>query len=199
MDEPHKKSSPFPIAKATDQEVAPRPVSPVRKLALPIGVAAAMLLAGSAGAYAYASAKGSADHEGDGCPTRAHAGGDFITRTVDKVKGLIDPEPAPRMAGEMVAPTSVPVVPASGSSSANPPPPPPPDPNPPPLPGKIAPPHVNDANTPGGAPNGTTQTSTSPAGAPATTPKAPPPGPAPDHPKLGGKPVAPKNPQAPGF
>lgn len=168
MAEPKMKSSPFPIAKATEQSAAPRPLSPVRKLALPIGVAASLVLAGSAGAYAYASSAKTASPEGDGCPTRAHTGGDFFTRTAERLKDFLDPSPPPRMAGEMQAPTSVPVVPASGSASGTPPtpPPPPPNPNPPPLPGKIAPPHPH-----------------------VTQPAAVPP--MPDHPKLGGKPMPP--------
>ncbi len=172
MVEPKKKSSPFPIAKATDQDDAPRPLHPVRKYALPIGVAASMVLAGAgAGAYAYASGR-HADPSGEGCPTRAHAGADFFTRTVDRLKDFVSPSPPPRMAGEMVV--AVPTAPASGSASGTPPtppPPPPPDPNPPPLPGKIA-----------------------PVAPPATHPAAI--QPAPQHPKLGGKPVVP-NPSSP--
>ncbi|MFO0612559.1 MAG: hypothetical protein U0414_08235 [Polyangiaceae bacterium] len=64
-----KKSSPSPIARSLEAGVEPRPVSPIKRLAIPLGVAAALALAGGAGiTYAVAgSSEGKhATRDGDG-------------------------------------------------------------------------------------------------------------------------------------
>lgn len=154
MAEPTKKSSPFPIAKATELPDAAfraeRPLSPIRRLALPIGVAASLVLAGAGvGAYAYAASSktpASPDDTDEGCPTRSapHAtASDFFSRTVARAKAFLDPSPPPRMAGEMSV-VLPPIAPASASvPTPTPNPPILPSPDPTPLPGKrSAPSHV---------------------------------------------------------
>ncbi len=138
MSEPTKKSSPFPIAKATDQPEAlraERPLSPMRKLALPIGVAAALVLAGaSAGVYAYAASNKTARDPARVDEQQTTEGPRPGANEVAVAEPL-DPSSAPRLAG-----TSAP-APSQTPPTPTPPTPIPPNPNPPMPPGKPPSPH----------------------------------------------------------
>ena len=168
MADPTKKSSPFPIAKVTELPESAlrteRPLSPMRKLALPIGVAASLVLAGaSVGAYAYASSSKTPATRADSDADRATRSGgsaddDSIFGRVAHATGPLEPSPAPMLAG-----TS---APSASSSAPIPTPPIPPNPNPPLPPGKPPAPRLDVPSGPAGIQ------------------------PDPHHPKLGGKPMS---------
>ena len=186
MNEPVKKESPLPIARAVDEGVAPRALAPrSRRAALPIAMAAALVLAGGgAGVYAYAaSAEAKAKVAGGDCPMRTHAGEGVLARTVEKIVDVIHPSPPRRMAGEVSVP--LPPPPPGSASVAIPP-----EDSPMRLGGAAPPVAPSDRpNTQALTPTPSTPTlagTSSPIQPPAPKAIAP----HPSEPKLGGKPVA---------
>lgn len=140
--EPHevrKKSSPSPLVRATDTNVEARPVSPVRRVGVPLAMAAAIALATGGSAYAIG-------RNAEKITATIH---DKTPKSDDLKQDIQIPIPpasdAPRLAGEMAPPMPVTSSnPAPVPSSAIVPPPKPaqqpilPHPNPPPMPGGIS-------------------------------------------------------------
>ena len=117
---PKKKESPEPLVRAVDTGAPVRALSPVRRLALPLGIAAGLILAaGTTAAFASgALSTGARASDTSGTLRRV---GDFISPNAEP----------PRMAGEMVAPppteqqgaTPVPAPPTTQAPIAKPRPP----------------------------------------------------------------------------
>jgi hypothetical protein len=141
---PKKKEAPNPLPRAVEQGAPVRALSPLRKLGLPLGIAAVVALGGGAAAYAISSAN---EH------TRStRSGGTFAIDVPDvlhAVTEFIAPDRAPpRLAGEVapVTPSSsvaAPPAPPTAAPTASSPKPPPTviEPHHPPrLAGAIAPP-----------------------------------------------------------
>jgi hypothetical protein len=88
-----KKESPEPLVRAVDTGAPVRPLSPARRLVLPLGIAAGLILAaGTTAAFASGALASGA---------RASDTSDTLRRVGDFISPNIEP---PRMAGEMVAP-----------------------------------------------------------------------------------------------
>ncbi|MFO0613195.1 MAG: hypothetical protein U0414_11425 [Polyangiaceae bacterium] len=147
-----RKSSPAPISRAIEERIAPRPVSPLRRAAGSLAVAAAVVLAaGGVAALAGCSEKPTAKQDertGRDRSTRdareerepskrePKEGGSALDQLVDAVGDFVDPPtrvsdpipPAsevPRPAGTMVPAYEPPRPAGSTASPASPPPSPP--------------------------------------------------------------------------
>ncbi|MFO0612560.1 MAG: hypothetical protein U0414_08240 [Polyangiaceae bacterium] len=176
---PTKKSSPSPLARAVDQGLVARPLSPIRKIALPLGVAAALALAGG-GTLAYALAGSSTktssdsrdtdprDDRSPNRPARGSNGGDLIGDLLNSVRDFVSPEPHVVLQAGPHVDSPTPVTAPSFIS---------PDPEPQQLAGKVSAPST---------------------GAPIVTTPPPPTGtpilPKPNAPQVRGEVAAPRNP-----
>lgn len=166
-----KKSSPSPIARTVESGADVRPLSPMRRLALPLGVAAALALAGGSG-IAYAVAQSGEKHAAANhddrrrpddarrtprTPTDTRADGSFVDAVVDGITDLLAPDT--KHVDVLVPPTPPTTTPTTTPTYIDPDPPPrlagmvaPPKPTvavPPPKPTPI-PPITNPPPMPGG-------------------------------------------------
>lgn len=169
-----RKTSPSPIPMARDMGAAPRPLSPIRRAAVPLGLAGLVSVAAAA-----AAVNAAADPP---CPVSGAAPSGpyarFSSGLDNIVHRFLDPTPT-RTAGEMMPVTPASVTPPSGSAPVVA------DTSAPMVPVPNDPASINPAHDTGATP------------APSTAPSAKRPpvtkhiDPIPTHPRLAGKPMSP--------
>jgi hypothetical protein len=142
-----RKATPHPIVRALDVQIAPRPVSPLRRAAIPLAIAAALALgAGTAIAYAASSGESGSSHRSGRSDDSSESGrdrhrsdraagadsssgldgvldalGDFVSPPKTETDPIPPSSEIPRPAGT-VAPSYD--SPRPAGSAASPPPPP---------------------------------------------------------------------------